>query len=247
MKSKSKWNFLLISVTCLLSYLYQSASTDTLIFLDKFIPEQLIVNILNNSLKILITLIIIYILGYIIVYKREQDITIKKVCDNICKSVFLLIERTEGHEYMQNVRVSIYRANAPNSPRQILKMYARYQTRTPIKKSKIKYRPGIGCVGLCFETQTNISISIPEYSRNKKKYIRACMQKFHMSENENNKLNIKSSSFIGIPICCFNSGHSWGVLVVDSTKNAKNMEPLTRDIEHIINSCKVFFEEGGVL
>lgn len=243
---KSKWNILLMIVTAILSYLYQSASSNTLIFLDKILSNKCIIYILDHSLQIIIFLLLVYAIAYITVYFDEKDTNINKVCENICKSVYTLIEKTEGHEYMQNVRVSIYKADKPRAPYPVLKMYSRYQTRTPITKSKMKYKPGKGCVGLCFETQSSISRSITEYAVSRKKYITESKKYFNLEKDDIDKINIKSSTFIAVPICFFTSGISWGVLIVDSTKNTNNLEPLARNIETIINTCKVFFEEGGI-
>ena len=51
---KSKWNILLMIVTAILSYLYQSASSNTLIFLDKILSNKCIIYILDHSLQIII-------------------------------------------------------------------------------------------------------------------------------------------------------------------------------------------------
>lgn len=241
---KSKWNIPLVIITAIISYLYQAVSSDKLPFLETILSAEVLKFIKHYSFGIILLLIILYVICYIIVFLREHDYNKKVVCENICKSVFELIEKNEGHDYMQHVRVSIFKVNNLVSSNQCLKYYSRYQTRTPIKKSSIKYTPGKGCVGLCFETQTNISISIPEYEKSSKKYTEETKKRFHLSEEEIDKLNIKSSTFIGIPICCYNSGHTWGVLIVDSTKNTTNLEPLTREIEKIVNTCKVFFLEG---
>jgi len=243
MRSKLEW--ILAMITFILGYLYQSASNNRLYLLEKIFNESCTIWILSNSEIIIILLVSIYILIEIIQRFITKDIIEKRFCQNICQYIFSRIERDKGHEFMQNIRVSIFKADKIYSAKPKLYLFSRYQTRTPIKKSKIKFHPGKGCVGLCYQSQVLVAKQITEFEKNNKKYIKESKSVFDLDKKDVQMLNFKSSTFIGIPIITFAKGLTWGVLIVDSTKNTDNFEGLGRQLEDVINNYQVFFEEGG--
>lgn len=232
-------------ITVILGYLYQSASSNTLFILDKILSADCIMYIFAHSIAILIIFGLLYIFIWILIYKREKNHHLLQACNNICRYVFNYIETKCGHEYMQNVRVSIFNANDAGSSNPTLKVFSRYQTRTPRSSSKIKIKPGVGCAGLCFETQIPIAKQITEHSKNSKKYEEECQKEFNLTIKQIRQLNYKSSNFVGVPIKHYDTGTTWGVLVADSTKNRTDIESLAREIEGIVSHYSTFFVEGG--
>ena len=52
---------------------------------------------------------------------------------------------------------------------------------------------------------------------------------------------MKSCTFLGIPLKCFNSDIAWGVLLIDSIKWHEKFESIAREIENITENYSVFF------
>jgi hypothetical protein len=146
------------------------------------------------------------------------------------------------------VRVTIFKSVKSDKDSTHIKAISRYQTRTPNKRTRLKFKPGEGCAGMCFESQTLVFKSIPEYiSGRPQRYYEDSRNLFNLDQIQVDKLNIKSCLFLGIPIKCFETERTWGVLLIDSTKQYGNFEAIARELENIVSHYSAFFIEGDVV
>jgi hypothetical protein len=135
----------------------------------------------------------------------------------------------------------------PDNDSTYVKAISRYQTRAPNKKTQLKFRPGEGCAGMCFESQTLIYEKISEYIPNmRQRYYDDSKKIFNLDQIQVDKLNIKSCMFLGIPIKCFETEKTWGVLLIDSIKHHNNFNNIARELENIVSHYSAFFIEGDM-
>ena len=88
---------------------------------------------------------------------------------------------------------------------------------------------------------------LPEYNENAPNiYYKESENKYNLKSYKVDQLHIKSCLFLGIPIKCFDTDKTWGVLMLDSTKKDERFdEAFARKIEEIIGHYIVFFMEGS--
>ena len=240
MKSKLRW--ILSIITLILGYLFQSASEQKLLFLDDILNDKVNKLIFDNPLLVLVLFGIVYLIIFAIIQIIEKDKNKIKFCNNVCKYIFKYIEKKLNSNFMQYVRVTIFKAENINSDRAKLVFYSRYQTRLPYKTTRLKFKPGHGCAGICFESQTLISKCIQEYDPNNPTiYIKESKAKLNFNIKDIEKLNMKSCIFLGVPIKCFDSGKTWGVLLIDSKKRHEEFNTIAREVEHIMKHYVTFF------
>ena len=246
MQSRLKW--VLAAITALIGYLFQSAGPKKLLFFENIFSAGFHAAVFNHSLSILGVLAFSYIIIRFIIYRRDNNKSIVFQCNNMCRYIYKQIEKATDREFIHNVRVTIFRAMKSDTDSTYIKAISRYQTRTPNKKTRLKFKPGEGCAGMCFESQTlifkMISEHMPGYSQ---KYYEDSQKFFNLDRNLVDKLNIKSCLFLGIPIKCFETERTWGVLLIDSTKHHNNFEAIARELENIVSHYSAFFIEGDAV
>ena len=243
MDSKFKW--IPRIVTGLLTYLLASAPLQKLLFFEDIFFDHVHTNIFDHLWLIVIFLIIIYIVAEFIVSYRNRNKTLEIQCHNISRYIYKCIEKELGQDFAPNIRVTVFKAFKPNTEDVYIKPVCRYQKMEPLKKSKIKFKPGQGCAGVCFQTQNLVMDNLPEYNeKNASKYYEKSFKSYNMEQGMVDKLNIKSSLYLGIPIKCFDSDKTWGVLLIDSPKNNERFNnSIARKLELIIDHYTVFFTE----
>jgi hypothetical protein len=165
----------------------------------------------------------------------------------MCRYIYKQIEKATDKDFIHNVRVTIFRAMKSDTDSTYIKAISRYQTRTPNKKTRLKFKPGEGCAGMCFESQTLIYQVISEYiPQMSQKYYEDSYEFFKLDQIQVNKLNIKPCMFLGIPIKCFETEKTWGVLLIDSMKHHDNFYSIARGLESIVLHYSAFFIEGDM-
>jgi hypothetical protein len=94
-------------------------------------------------------------------------------------------------------------------------------------------------------TQSLIYEQLPEYNeKNHDLYYTRSYKDYKLESKIVDKLNIKSCLFLGIPIKCFDTEKTWGVIVLDSTiKDEQFSEKFARELEEIIDHYTAFFIE----
>ena len=203
--------------------------------------------VFEHMFIICLVLFLLYIIIEIIIYLRNIDKKQKVQCQNICRYVYKYIENHMGEDFVHTSRITVFKAMRPNTEKVYLKAISRYQTKEPYKKAKVKFLPGEGVAGRCFEIQALILANLPEYSeRNHMLYYKESHDKYKLAASKVDKLNTRSCLFLGIPIKIFDTGKTWGVLVLDSTIQDDRLdETFARGVEDIIRHYTVFFTEGG--
>ena len=161
---KSRLHWILAAITVIIAYLFQSATGKRLLFFDK-VPDNIHELIFDNSLIIVGCLAFIYILVYLIIWCSSKNKQ-KKICDNVCEHIFKFIKEKTNDNFMQFIRVTIFKAKYIKFDWAKLVFHSRHQTRIPYKKTKLKFKPGYGCAGMCFQTQTLILQKIQEFNPN---------------------------------------------------------------------------------
>jgi len=223
-----------------------SAPAGKLLLFEKVFDKDFHASIFDHLWLIVIFLLMTYIIVELIVYYGNIDKTLKSQCYNMCRYIYKYIERHIGMDFVHNSRITIFKAMCLNTEKVYLKAICRYQTKEPYKKAKLTFRPGVGVAGSCFETQTLVLATLPEYDeKNPEEYYKESYDKYKMDRFMVEKLNSKSCLFLGIPIKFFNTEKTWGVLVLDSIKKDDQLNfGFARNVEAIIEHYKVFFTEG---
>lgn len=244
MGSKLKW--ISRAITALISYLFISAPEKKLLFLDHFFAKEVHVFIFEHPWFILFILIIAYIVVEFIATYRNRNKTIENQCQNMCRYIYRHIDRNIGSDFTHSIRITIFKAMKPNTEDVYLKAVSRYQVKEPLKKTRVTFRPGEGVAGCCFQTQNLIYGHLSEYTeRTAETYYRESKNIYNLGRDKIDQLNIKSCLFLGIPIKCFDTEKTWGVLLLDSTKrDEKFSKDFARKIEEIIEHYTAFFTEG---
>jgi len=244
MGSKLRW--VSIGITGLLSYLLASAPGKKLLFFEGVFTESVHTFIFDHSLLIMFILLVAYIIIEIVISLRSKNRTLVIQCYNICRYIYKYIEKFIGPDFCHELRVTIFKAMRPNTEKVFIKAISRFQTKEPFKKAKVTFLPGEGVAGSCFQAQTLVYGNLPEYNeRSAELYYRESYKTYRMEQNKVDKLNVKSCVILGIPIKCFDTEKTWGVLVLDSTKrDVRFDEEFARKIERIIEHYTAFFTEG---
>ena len=213
---------------------------------EKVFNKAFQTTVFDNLGIICIILFILYVITELAIYFRNIDKNLKMQCQNICRYVYKYIENHMGENFVHACRITIFKAMRPNTEKVYLEAISRYQIKEPYKKTKLTFRPGEGVAGRCFEIQALILANLPEF--NKRNYIQYCAEsnyKYKLDEQKIAKLNTKSCLFLGIPIKYFDTGKTWGVLVLDSTINDDRLDKeFARGVEEIMGHYTVFFTEG---
>jgi len=243
MGSRLRW--ILIVITALLSYLLASAQEKKLLFFEDIFTDHVHEIIFNHQKLILFILLAIYIIVELIIKFRNRNKTLEKQCHNICRYIYKYIEKNIGQDFTHNIRVTIFKVMRPNTEDVFIKAISRYQIKEPSKKARLTFRPGEGVAGCCLKTQSLIYAHLPEYNeKNHELYYSVSWKDYKLDSEKVDKLNIKSCLFLGIPIKCFDTEKTWGVLLLDSTKkNEQFNEKFVRKLEEIIEHYTAFFIE----
>jgi hypothetical protein len=245
MRSRLEW--VLIAITALIGYLFQSAGLKKLLFFENVFSDDFHSAVFDHSLLILTVLAFCYIIIRLVIYRRDNSKSIIFQCNNMCRYIYKQVEKATDNSFIHHVRVTIFRAVKSDTDSTYIKAISRYQTRSPNKKTRLKFRPGEGCAGMCFESQTLIYKVIPEYMPYKpQKYYENSYKTFNLDQIQVKKLNIKSCMFLGIPIKCFETEKTWGVLMIDSTKHHNDFDRIARELESIVSHYSAFFIEGDM-
>ena len=246
MGSKLRWISRVI--TWVLSYLLASAPGGKLLLIPNIYIEDKNVHaaIFNHAWIVVIVLVIAYTTVEIVVFFKNKNKTLETQCHNICRYIYKYIEKTIGKSFAHDLRVTIFKAKKPNTERVYLEAVNRYQVKEPFKKAKVKFKPGEGAVGCCFKTQNLISAYLPEFSeKTAEQYYKESEKYFKLSRDKVRKLNIKSCFFLGIPMKCFDTDRTWGVLLLDSTiKDERFNYDFARKLEEIVEHYTAIFTEG---
>lgn len=244
MNSRLKW--ISRGITLLLTYLLASAPEKKLLFFEGVFTDGFHTAIFDHSLLIVIILLLAFIAFEIIISFRNSNKMLKNQCHNACHYIYRYIEKNIGQDFANNSRVTIFKAIFPNTEKVYLKAISRYQTKEPYRLTKLKFRPGEGVVGACFETNSLIlENKLPEYEKDTQLYKEISSKNYNLNDGMINKIKIKSCFLLGIPIKSFDTERTWGVLVIDSAKKPKQLNKgFVRVIEDIIKHYTVFFMEG---
>jgi hypothetical protein len=243
MSSRLRW--LPITITTLISYLFASAPGKKLLFFEDVFAEPVHTFVFDHPLVILFVLLAIYIIAEIIIFYRNNNKTLETQCHNMCRYIYKYIEKNISTDFTHSSRITIFKTKKPNTEGVYLKAVSRYQVKEPFRKTRVEFRPGEGVVGCCFETQTLIYANLPEYNeRNSESYYNESWRSYKLDASKIDKLNVKSCLLLGIPIKCFDTEKTWGVLVLDSTKKDERFsEEFARKVEEIIEHYTAFFTE----
>ena len=243
----SKFKVFSILITLLLSYFYASAPGQKLLFLDGIIPDSIHAFVFDRAIYIMTVFLFLYIVNEIYILFRNKNKTFEKQCHNACQYIYSYVEETMGEEIANNIRVTIFKAfHSPVSEYVVLKSVERYQKKEPQRNAKVKFLPNIGVAGVCFATNSLILENrMPEFDKKPDAYFKYCQKNYNLDKDLIEKLNCKSCFYLGIPISCYNTGQTWGVLMIDSTKKSELLcSGFERYVEGIIKHYKVFFIEG---
>jgi len=243
MGSKLRW--ISIVITGLLSYLLASAPVKKLLLFEDVFKDNVHEVVFSHQTLILFILLSIFVIVEFIIHSRDRNKTLETQCHNICRYIYKYIEKNIGHDFAHDVRVTIFKVMRPNTDSVFVKAVSRYQTKEPSKKTKLTFRPGEGVAGCCLKTQSLIYEQLPLYNeKNHELYYNVSWKDYKLEPKKVDKLNIKSCLFLGIPIKCFDTEKTWGVLVIDSTKkDEKFNEEFARELEEIIEHYTAFFIE----
>ncbi|MCR5189212.1 MAG: hypothetical protein K6C97_09775 [Treponema sp.] len=245
---KSKLNFILVVITAIISYLFQSASQQKLFLLEDILTDKVHQQVFSHSTIIILILGILYILFYIIIWHREKYILQRKSGTDICQYIFDQISTQLKEEDKSHIRVTLFKASKYPFNDKKLKFYSRYQIKQPMRKTKVKFAPGQGCAGLCFESQSVIYIeSKTEYSNNitqQNAYKREMLSRCNMDSEIIDKLNIKSCKLLGLPIKCSDSGQTWGVILIDTDKKNIDIQNMAIQLQKVVDGYTPFFKEA---
>jgi hypothetical protein len=166
----------------------------------------------------------------------------------MCRYIYKQVEKNTEIDFAHNVRVTIFKAMNIDTESTYVKAISRYQTRSPNRKTRLTFKHGEGCAGICFESQTLIYKAISEYNNHSsQKYYEDSWKEFNLAQEHVDKLNVKACLFLAIPIKCFDTEKTWGVLLVDSTKNHHKFDDVVRKLEDIVSHYSAFFTEGDKL
>lgn len=244
---KSKLNFLLVVITAIISYLFQSASQQKLFLLEDVFTDKVHQRVFSHSKVIILILGILYILFYIIIWYREKNILQRQSGTDICQYIFNQISIQLEEEDKSHIRVTLFKASKYPFNDKKLKFYSRYQIKQPMRKTKVKFAPGQGCAGICFESQSVTYIeSRNEYNNTtqQKAYKKEMQKKCNMDPNITDKLNIKSCKLLGLPIKCSDSGQTWGVILIDTDKKNINIQDMAIQLQLVVDGYTPFFKEA---
>lgn len=240
----NKLKYLNLIIFAILSYLTQCAFAQKLVFFDQFLKEYRCVQILNASWIIILILTGLYALFFIMIERREKEYIAQIVYNNICQEVFNRFVKPLG-EIKQHMKVSLIKAFEPESEEPYLKVVGRYQTKSPKKKSRVKFAVNEGCAGLAYGVGNIIAKSIGEYDKNKSgKYYDESEKTFNLPRAKAKKLNDYASQFLCIPVKYFRKEDvRWGILSIDSMEHCDFLEKEenARKIEDLLSCFSVFF------
>jgi len=231
------------SITGLISYLFISLPEKKLLLLESVFTEPVHKFVFKHPQIILVSLVLLYVVIEVIIGQRNNNKVINHQCYNICRYIYKHIEKTISPAFAHSLRITVFKAIKPNTAEVYLEAVSRYQVKEPLKKTKIRFKPGEGVAGSCFQTQSLVFGSLPECNEtNLNEYYKKSWEEYKMERSVVDKLNIKSCLFLGIPIKYFDTERSWGVLLLDSTeKDMQSNMQKARDIEEIIEHYTVFF------
>lgn len=227
---------------------------------EKFPLLELIFNsksinlVSENKTKILLLLIAINILVYLYTTWDKYSSNKKNIYDNICESIFnVTIDNNNGYKN-SDFRVSLFKIkkgliygkddNGKYYLRftKILVNVGRHQTRSEKKLSKIKFLPGEGVVGSCYEIGEIYFFRTSSKSRNLK-YKDELYKKTNLPYHKICQMQQNSASYVGMPVKFHNSSEYFGVVIVDSLDNEFQFEDF-RKIEDLVNFCSIFFKRN---
>ncbi len=236
-----------IIIVAIIGYFYNCISESKILIFDDYLKPGSYETISKNSVKIFLVLFIIYIIVHVlnIVYnKLTKD---KSMFKNMAHLIFDKMTVDLKDEHKHHLRVTIFKAYKMNSSKAYLKQIARYQTRIPIINTKIKFKHGEGCAGVCFATQNIIQKSINDYDpENPDIYFNQCEKELSLNKKIARKVNSKSSWFFCLPLKSFTKSMTWGVVVIDNEINMSLDVKKSRKIEEMINSISFLFERGNI-
>ena len=244
MNSNFKW--ISRSIPLIFSYFLASAPNQKLLFLENVFTDNIHKVIFDNSWLIIIILLLTYIIFEAIVHFRNRSKLLEKQCQNICRYIYSKIEEDMGESFSNCCRVTIFKAVRTFFSGDYLKAISRFQKKAPYINTKIKFIPEIGVVGLCYATNTLIiENKMPDFEKSPKSYYSYSFKNYNMDEDTVNKLNTKSRFFLGIPIKCFDTERTWGILLIDATEKVDNLSrSFARNFEDIIKHYSTIFIEG---
>lgn len=238
--------------TGILGLYIDSVFEQKLLFLEKFFKPEISQKILDNYIIIIVIFGLINLIIYYISHKDGINKAQKVIYDNICYKIFENFIKSNTRLNHSNFRVSLFKADKKlifkrdfyylPQYRTILENKARHQTKQEKKLCGVKFLPGEGAVGVCFQIGTLIFFETSTYNvNNPQKYYREQMAKTSIPEFKLKKTNTKSSYLICCPIKFFGSDDLFGVIVVDSTVKQNIIKEEFRKIEEVLDYYSVFF------
>jgi len=241
----SKLSWISRGITGLFSYFLASAPTGKLLLFEDVFDKDFHSFVFEHILFICLFLFLFYIIVEFTIYFRNIDKTLKAQCYNACRYIYRHLEKSISSDFAHNSRVTIFKAIHPNTEKVYLKAISRFQTKEPHRKTKLTFLPGEGIAGVCFATNSLILESMPEFEKDPEAYYRVSLNNYKLDKDMVDKLNTKSCFLLGIPIHCFDTERTWGVVVIDSTKKVNRpSKGFERSLEEIIKHYAAFFTEG---
>jgi len=234
----------------------ESIASEKLIFFGEFLAPEISEAILKNTFSIFITLGLLNIFFYGISHKTKENKERRNLYNNLCQLIF--DEYIKPNTTLENskFRVSLFKAKKTiilrrekwlmPEYRTILKNVGRFQTRQEKKYSRIKFLPGEGVAGLCYEMGEFVFEEIERYDYRKKEvYYDENFKKLALPKFKSKRTHYQSCSFVGCPIKYFQSDNIFGVIIVDCVeKKQLNIEEF-RTIETILSHYSVFFNNNN--
>ncbi len=237
---QSKLRYVNLAIVFLQSYLLNCAFQGKLLFLDIFFKENICGWILKYSFWILVILTLGYLVNYYFIDRRSKENVATVVYDNICKEIFRRFIKPKSVSY-NLMRVSLLKAFDREGETPYLRVVGRYQTKSPKRRSKLKFNVGEGCAGHAYETGNIVQKTVTEYNpRNPSIYYDESENTFQLNRNKARHLNDKACDFLCVPVRFFGEDEPWGVLSVDSMKKGTFSSEEVREIESVLSCFSVF-------
>lgn len=239
---KSKLEYVNLLITAIIGYLYQCMSSNKIIFFDCILDDYVFFTVKKYSLIIFIVLAIIYLVIFFLIRIRSLKKQEKKQLNDLSKQIFNTITNTDNDIDHSTFRVTVFKGINGKKSNPILVPLGRYQKRMPITFPSVRFGPDEGCAGTCYTTQQIISKQIEPYDRNKPDiYYNDCQDKLALNKDIATKLNLKSCTFLCLPLITQDMNQTWGVVVIDSIIKTLDFEKQSRKLESIILNYSFLF------
>jgi len=195
-----------------ISYFIFCSFENRLLWIEKILQKPYCDFILKHGAIITVFLVISLAILHCGSGQILKNNRIRQIYANICRLIFDK-DLSKFSTPTDLIRVTLFKANK----KCILNPIGRYQDKEPKNDCKSSFTPGKGAVGIAYETKTVVQQGIEPFNEDiPLEYYKESERVFNLKENKAKDLNIKSCSFICIPLRFYREDRPWGILAIDS-------------------------------